>query len=268
MIFDADRPVVIGHRGAGSGEVLLPGEAEAVTENTVESILGAVRAGATWVEIDVTRTADDELVLRHDPTGADGAFLIDRTAAESGLPRLVDVFDALPPEVALDVDVKTVLEDAVDPPARRTGALLAPLLAAESRRRPLMVTSFDPSLLLGLREELDGVPLGLLTWLRFPLWHAIAAASGLGLDAVGVHTGSCGFDSQDTRLRPLDHNVDVAHKAGLEVLAWCPAPADSPRYAAAGVDALVVNDVPGAISALTSSGEPDVPDPAEDVVQD
>ncbi|HEX2315598.1 MAG TPA: glycerophosphodiester phosphodiesterase [Thermomonospora sp.] len=251
MIFDGDGPVVIGHRGAGSGEVLLPGSAEAVMENTVDSILGAVAAGASWIEIDVTRTADDELVLRHDPTGADGAFLVDRTAAETGLPRLADVFDALPDEVALDVDVKTILEDAVDPPERRTGALLAPLLAAEARRRPLLVTSFDPSLLVGLREELGAsVPLGLLTWLRFPLWHAVAAAAGLGLNAVGVHTGSCGFDQPDGRLRPLDHSVDVAHKAGLAMIAWCPAPADAPRYAAAGVDAMVVNDVPGVIAAL------------------
>ncbi|WP_119728626.1 glycerophosphodiester phosphodiesterase [Thermomonospora amylolytica] len=268
MIFDGDRPVVVGHRGAGSGAVHLPGAEDPVVENTVESILGAVRAGAAWVEIDVTRTADDELVLRHDPTGADGAFLVDRTAVESGLPRLADVFEALPPEVALDVDVKTILEDAVDPPARRTGALLVPLLRAEARRRPLLVTSFDPSLLLGLREELgNAVPLGLLTWVRFPLWHAVAAAAGLGMNAVGLHTGSCGIDPPDARLRPLDHNVDVAHKAGLEVLAWCPAPADAPRYAAAGVDAMVVNDVPGVIAAL-SSPDPDVPDPAEDAVQD
>jgi len=263
VIFDTDRPVVIGHRGAGSGEVLLPGSAEAVAENTLESILGAVRAGASWVEIDVTRTADDELVLRHDPTGTDGAFLVERTAAESGLPRLVEVFDALPPEVALDIDVKTVLEDAVDPPARRTGALLAPLLRAEARRRPLMVTSFDPSLLLGLREEVAGVPMGLLTWLRFPLWHAIAAAAGLGLEAVGVHTGSCGLAAPDPRLRPLEHSVDVAHKAGLEVLAWCPSAEEAPDYAAAGVDALVVNDVPGVIAALSGTGD----EPAEEASQ-
>ncbi|REE98370.1 glycerophosphodiester phosphodiesterase [Thermomonospora umbrina] len=258
MIFDGDRPAVIGHRGAGSGDVLLPGSAAAVTENTVDSILGAIDAGASWIEIDVTRTADDDLVLRHDPTGVDGAFLVDRTAAETGLPRLVDVLDALPPEVALDVDVKTILEDAVDPPARRTGALLAPVLAAEARRRPLLVTSFDPSLLIGLREELGAaVPLGLLTWLRFPLWHAVAAAAGLGLDAVGMHTGSLGVDPPDTRVRPLDHSVDVAHKAGLEVVAWCPGAQDAPGYAESGVDAMVVNDVPGVIAALA----------AEDVAQ-
>jgi glycerophosphoryl diester phosphodiesterase len=250
MIFSA-RPAVIGHRGAGSGDVLLPGAAEPVAENTVESILAAVRAGASWVEVDVTRTADDDLVLRHDPTGADGAFLVDGTAGRSGLPRLADLFDALPPEVPVDVDVKTILEDAVDPPSRRTGALLPPLLAAEARRRELLVTSFDPALLRYLQEHLTGVPLGLLTWLRFPLGHAIAAAAGLGLQAVGMHTGSCGIEQPDSRLRPLEHSVDVAHKAGLEVLVWCPEAAFAERYAAAGVDALIVNDVPGVVAALS-----------------
>ncbi|MGI5165052.1 glycerophosphodiester phosphodiesterase [Spirillospora sp. CA-253888] len=248
MIFQ-DPPAVIGHRGSGSGEVPLP-DGGTAAENTLPSMLAALEAGASWIEIDVTRTADDDLVLRHDPTGADGGFLVEATAAASGLPRLVEVFDALPPEVPLDVDVKTVLEDAVDAPSRRTGALLAPLLRREARRRPLLVTSFDPSLLMFLREEAPGVPLGLLTWLRFPLWHGVPAAAGLGVQAVGVHTASCGFEHPDTRLRPLDHVVDVAHKAGLEVLVWCPKADAAADYTAAGVDALVVNDVPGVVAAL------------------
>ncbi|MFB4313378.1 glycerophosphodiester phosphodiesterase [Actinomadura sp. 21ATH] len=257
MIFEdpasRHRPAVIGHRGLGSGDLAVPGAADGATvaENTIPSMLAALDAGASWIELDVTRTADDALVLRHDPTTPEGAFVVDGEAAALGLPLLEEVFDALPPEVPVDVDVKTILEDAVDDPSRRTGALLLPVLEREARRRPLLVTSFDPSLLAHLRDNLRGVPLGLLTWHRFPLWHGIPAAAGLGLQAVGVHTASCGFDQPDTRLRPLEHCVDVAHKAGLELLAWCP-PAERARdFAAAGVDALVVNDVPGVVAALT-----------------
>ncbi|MFI0405056.1 glycerophosphodiester phosphodiesterase [Actinomadura sp. 3N508] len=249
MIFERT-PTVIGHRGHGSGEVTPPGAATPVAENTVPSLLAAVAAGLSWVEIDVTRTADDDLVLRHDPTTPEGDHVVDLAATASGLPRLADVFDALPPDVAVDVDVKTVLEDAVDAPSRRTGALLLPVLKREAERRRLLVTSFDPSLLAFLRDELPGVPLGLLTWLRFPLWHAVPAAAGLGLDAVGVHTASCGIEHPDTRLRPLEHCVDVAHKAGLETVVWCPTAETAPGYAAAGFDAMVVNDVPGVLAAL------------------
>ncbi|MFC5753301.1 glycerophosphodiester phosphodiesterase [Actinomadura rugatobispora] len=249
MIFE-NRPAVIGHRGLGSGDLAAPGGTGTVAENTVPSLLAALSAGASWIEIDVTRTADDALVLRHDPTTAEGAFLVDTTAEATGLPLLAEVFDALPPEVPVDVDVKTILEDAVDEPSRRTGALLLPVLEREARRRPLLVTSFDPSLLAHLRDNLRGVPLGLLTWHRFPLWHGIPAAAGLGLQAVGVHTASCGFDRPDTRLRPLEHCVDVAHKAGLEILAWCPPAEGVADYATAGFDALVVNDVPGVVRVL------------------
>lgn len=239
MIFEHP-PALIGHRGAGSGP----------DENTPASLLAADAAGLPWVEIDVTRTADDDLVLRHDPTRADGAYLSELTAADSGLPRLAEIFEALPTRVGVDVDVKTILEDAVDPPERRTGELLLPVLRREAARRPLLVTSFDPSLLLHLRDELPGVPLGLLTWLRFPMWHAVPAAAGLGVQVVAVHTGSCGFDHPDTRLRPLEQCVDVAHKAGLEFVAWSPKPDRAPDYAAAGVDAMVIDDIPGVLAAL------------------
>jgi glycerophosphoryl diester phosphodiesterase len=283
MVFDA-KPTIIGHRGCGTGTTTLrtaPADSAdntsadgsdhtsadgpdntsdnssdhaptvpTVAENTLASLLAAVDAGLSWVEIDVQRTGDDDLVLRHDPTAPDGGFLIEGTATDQGLPRLVEVFDALPPEVAVDVDVKTIMEDAVDSATRRTGALLAPLLAREARRRQLLVTSFDPALLLALRESLPGVPLGLLTWLTFPLGHGVAAAAGLDLQVIGLHTGSFGLDRADPRIRPLEHTVDVAHKAGLEMLVWCPTAGDAPRYAAAGVDALVVNDIPGVLTAV------------------
>jgi glycerophosphoryl diester phosphodiesterase len=294
MIF-ASKPAVIGHRGSGSGSVPVAGvpathhlvggvpptsdvaiggaatgggaavDGGLVVENTIASLLAAVQAGTSWVEIDVQRTADDELVLRHDPVTVEGDFVIEQTADSCGLPRLGDIFDALPTSVAVDVDVKTILEDAVDTPGRRTGALLLPLLKAEARRRQLLVTSFDPAVLLHLKENLPGVPLGLLTWLGFPIWHGLAAAAGLGLQAVGLHTGSFRFGPADTELgpgadaaataprkrhRPVEHSVEVAHQAGLEVLAWCPKPEDAPGYVRAGVDALVVDDVPGTLTVV------------------
>ena len=245
MIFEGGpAPVVIGHRGMGSGPHPVP-------ENTIASLLATVEAGLSWVEIDVQRTGDDELVLRHDPTTVDGRFVIDRTADEVGLPRLAEVFDALPPGVGVDVDVKTILEDAVDAPSRRTGALLLPLLAAETRRRPLLVTSFDPAVLAQFREELPGVPLGLLTWMQFPMGQAVAAAVGLGFQAVALDTGSFKLNGAGGKPhRPAAHSVEAARKAGLEVLAWCPKPAEVTAYRDAGVDAVIVDDIPGTLAAL------------------
>jgi glycerophosphoryl diester phosphodiesterase len=256
VIFAA-KPEVVGHRGCGRGM------SGGFRENTVESCLAAVEAGLTWLEIDAQRTADDDLVLRHDWTAPDGSRVVERTAADlsaQGIARLADVLAAVPPDIAIDIDVKTVLADAADPKSRRTGALLAAALGAESRRRRLLVTSFDPGLLVALRPELPEVALGLLTWLHFPPQHGIPAAAGLGLDAICLHTGSMrppdmppGGAREDPHPFPTaGEAVSAAHEAGLEVLIWCPGAGAAASYAAAGADALCVDDVPGTLAALAS----------------
>ena len=60
-------PKVIGHRGA----------AKAAPENTLESIREARRERATWIEVDVKLTADNQLILLHDD-------LLDRTTSGKG----------------------------------------------------------------------------------------------------------------------------------------------------------------------------------------
>lgn len=260
MLF-GNKPTVLGHRGSGRG--IRGGHAE----NTVSSCLAAVAAGLTWLEVDVGRTADDELVLRHDPLAPDGSYLVDRTAAElrkQDIDRFGDLLAVLPPHVGLDIDVKTVLPDATDPAPRRTGALLAkaltPELAAVDRTlpRPVLVSSFDPGLLMQVRDLLPEADLGLLTWIGFPLQQAVPAAAGLGMDVLCVHTGSFGPPGEAPyppggESPPVPSGweaITAAHQAGLEVLVWCPDPESAVRYADAGADAVCVDDVPGTLAAL------------------
>jgi glycerophosphoryl diester phosphodiesterase len=98
--------------------------------------------------------------------------------------------------------------------------------------------------------------IGLITWLNFPSRHGIAAAASMGLDAICLHTGTFGLRLEQPR--PADHSaervIDVAHQAGLEVLAWVPKPAEAVRLAQAGADAFCVDDVPGVLAALAGSG--------------
>jgi glycerophosphoryl diester phosphodiesterase len=242
-------PTLIGHRGLGRGTV------DGHPENTVASMLAALDAGADGLEVDVARTADGALVVSHDPSLPDGRFLVEVDAGEAtaaGLVLLADLLDAVPAGVPVDLDLKSVLEDATDAVSRRTDALLAPLLAAEVRRRPVLVTSFDPAALLRLREAVAAAAYGLLAWIDFPLRHAVATAAGLGLDLVGLHHGSFGPNRVEGGPvhRPPEVSVDVAHRAGLRVLAWCPEPDVAAGLVSAGVDALVVNDVPAAVAAL------------------
>jgi len=237
------RPAVLGHRGLGKGSV------DGLSENTLPSLLAAAASGVDWIELDVSRSSDGVLVVHHNPAIGDGDFLVDRSAgqlAAQGVPTLAEVLDALPVEVGVDLDVKTVLEDAPGGWGAGTVAMVAPVLAAEARRRPVLATSFDVAALLWLREQVPGLALGLIFWVDFPLRMAVTAAAHLHLDVVALHHGSFGpnrVEGGPVHRSPA-RSVEVAHDAGLEVMAWCPGPDAVGPLVAAGVDAVCVNDVP------------------------
>src|SRR3712207_5949839 len=103
------------------------GVVEGYRENTIESFLAALDAGATWVEVDVRRTCDDGLFVCHDAALPDGVFLADMTSAQArqlGIPGLEDLLDALPDSAGVVFDVKSSLTDAGRSPAGTTAALL------------------------------------------------------------------------------------------------------------------------------------------------
>jgi glycerophosphoryl diester phosphodiesterase len=231
-------PTLCGHRGSGRGIV------DGQRENTLGSFRAAVEAGLTWVEADARFTADDVLVSRHDPVADDGRFISEITAEEAdaqGLMRLADLLEDLPEEIGVDVDIKSSVEDALRPRERTTAALVADLVA--DQRRPLLVSSFDPSALLIARERLPDVALGLLTWKSFPLRKAIPAAVHLGAAVVAPHHTS--FDAHMER--PASRSVEIAHEAGLEVLGWGGSHERAAELFAAGVDCVVVDDVSDAV---------------------
>lgn len=246
MALFAPAPAICGHRGSGRGVV--GGHAE----NTLGSCLAAVRAGLCWVEVDCRLTADGVLVARHDPRVQDGRFVSDLSAAETdalGLMRLEDLFAHLPAEIGVDLEVKTALEDALRPRGETTAAAAG---------RPVLLSSFDPAALLIAREHAAELPVGLLTWPRFPLRKAIPAAVHLGAQVVAPQFASfplAGTPAQAME-RELEHVVAVSHEAGLEILAWCPGPAEEALLAAAGVDGIVVDDVLSRVGAAPRSGPP------------
>jgi glycerophosphoryl diester phosphodiesterase len=243
------RPTLLGHRGLGRDTV------DGLAENTVESILAAAGSGLRWVEFDVRRTADDALVVGHYPTLGDAQFVADLTLAQTralGAVTLTEVLDRLPDGIGVNLDLKTAMEDALRPRAGTTAALVAPVAAAERDRRPVLVSSFDPAALLVVEEVAPGTPRSLLTWIGFPLRKAIPAATHLGVAVVAAHWSSFGPNAADRAptFRSAEHAVGVAHEAGLEVVAWCPREAEARHLLAAGVDALVIDDVPSTLVAL------------------
>jgi glycerophosphoryl diester phosphodiesterase len=237
-----DVPVLCGHRGSGRGVN------DGHPENTLGSFRAAVAAGLSWVEVDARVTADGELVARHDAVVDDGRYVSELRADETdalGLMRVADLLEDLPRDIGVDIDLKTSLEDAGRPRGETTAALVAALAAREGERRQLLVTSFDPAALMIMRELAPAVPIGLLTWIRFPLRKAIPAAVHLGAEVIAPHVESFGLRSESPRRgeRAIADSVAAAHDAGLQVVAWCPFEGERERLVAAGVDCLIIDDV-------------------------
>jgi glycerophosphoryl diester phosphodiesterase len=233
-----DTPVLCGHRGSGRG----------AGENTLPSFRAAVDAGLPWVEVDARVTADGVVVAYHEAVLPDGRYVSQLQARETdelGLMRVGDLFEDLPDGIGVDVDMKSSLEDAQRPRDETTAALTADLVAPHVGRRPLVVTSFDAGALMIIRERAPSMPLGLLTWLRFPLRKAIPAAVHLRLQVIAPHVESFGLRQERPRTgeRAITEAVSVAHAAGLQVVAWCPLPSERQVLLDAGVDCLCIDDV-------------------------
>lgn len=243
------QPAILGHRGCGRGTVA--GHAE----NTLESFLAAVELGLDWLEVDICRTSDNRLVVAHHPADEDGVFYADITGNEAmgrGAVCLEELLEALPPEIGVDFDLKTSMEDAARRRDATTAALLAHVASRAARSRPVLLTSFDASALGIVREVAGGVPTGLLTWLDFPIGQAVAAAAHLDVQVLAAHCGSLRPNPVEPEglHRPLEYVIDIVHQAGREFLAWCPRAEFAQELLEVGTDALCVDDVPTFLQTL------------------
>jgi glycerophosphoryl diester phosphodiesterase len=243
------KPVILGHRGCGRGTVA------GCAENTLDSFLTAVELGLDWLEVDIRRTSDDRLVVVHHPADDDGVFYADITGDEAsgrGAIHVEELLEALPPQIGVDFDLKTSMEDATRPRAATTAALLAPVASRAARSRPVLITSFDASALHIVREVATGVPTGLLTWRDFPIGQAVAAAAHLDVQVLATHCGSLRPTTVEPELlqRPLEYIVDIVHQTGREFLAWCPGAEFAKELLDVGTDAVCVDDVPTFLQTL------------------
>lgn len=248
----ADQPTLVGHRGLGKGTV------DGHLENTIGSLRAALDAGLDWVEIDVRRTLDDALIVAHDATLSDGSFLAEVTTEQAtalGAVRLEALLQALPSTAGVVLDVKSSLHDAGRGAAATTAALLARTCGDLLGDRPAVALSFDPAALNHMRAALPGMALGLLTWHRFPIDHAVAAAAHLDVEVLAVHAGSLWRNAQAGKggIPALESIVQSVHDAKRQLMVWCPSERRARALAAAGVDAMVVDDVPRHVRALTRS---------------
>ena len=146
------RPLIIGHRGASAD----------APENTLAAFALAVEQGADGVELDVRLTADQEIVVIHDPTvdrTTTGSGSIDRLTARDlqsfdagqgqSIPTLDEVFETFGPTLLYNIEIKDLgwrdrsLESAV-----------ADRVQAYQLESQVLVSSFNPMAARRARKHL------------------------------------------------------------------------------------------------------------------
>jgi glycerophosphoryl diester phosphodiesterase len=231
----AERPLVLGHRGASGS----------APENTLAAFREAMRQGADGVELDVRRCASGELVVSHDASlarvaGEDLLFerstLSELRRADLGrrfgerfsgerIPTLEEVFEALPPEALIDIEIKADhLHD------RGLTWQLARLLRRYPGRR-FLLTSFNPAAVAQARAFAPEIPVGVLFEDARGLGLLGPLARVAGAAAIAPHKRYCSPQA-----------VERWHRQGLRVAAWTVNErADIERCLSAGVDLLISN---------------------------
>jgi len=222
----ADRPLVLAHRGAS----------RVAPENTIEAFAAARELGADGVELDVRRTADDVLVVHHDPD-VEGFGMIARHSfealrvAQPHVPTLDEVLAACI-GLLVNAEVKCLPwepdADGADRPVMR-----AVTTALRAHAPGAIVSSFD----LGAVDACRAFAPELTTaWLTSG--QDIASASAIAV----AHGHTWLHPDRGSALRDLGPGIRAAHDSGLRVDVWTvDDPEEMRALAEAGVDAVVTN---------------------------
>jgi glycerophosphoryl diester phosphodiesterase len=220
---------IIAHRGASA----------AFPENTVEAFRGARALGATWVELDVRRTADGLLAVHHDAHLADGRAIVDLPAEQlpAHVPSLAEALEACAP-LGVNVEIKNSPNDVDFDPG---SALVDPVVAdIRATSVAVLVSCFHPATLDVVRGADPSIETGQLTFDLSNPARTIERAVAAG--HVALHP----FDATVT-----SDVVELAHDAGLRVNVWTvDDPARMVALAEMGVDGIVTNVPDVAVRAL------------------
>jgi glycerophosphoryl diester phosphodiesterase len=226
------RPLILGHRGASYS----------APENTVAAFRLAREMGADGVELDARRTADDVLVVHHDPELQTLGLLRDvpfaRLRAERpDVPTLAEAIDACD-GMLVNVEIKCLpWEPDPDGPDRPVVRAVVDLVRA--RATNAIISSFDLGSVDACREI---APELTTAWLTYGQWLAGGAEQAAAHGHAWLHPD---------RASALQGGIDGAHELGLRVDVWTVDDPDEIRaLAAAGVDAIVTNRPDVALDAL------------------
>lgn len=196
---------VIGHRGSAGTS----------PENTIASVLEGIRAGVSWLEIDI-RCVDDELFVIHDETldrttdGHGSIYALDKNAIRSvdagngeKIPTLHEMLQLIGPDVCLNIELKD--RHSLKPAYSVVSALIA---ARPQWRNKIMFSTFEDSIHAEMAKSLPA------TCMLGILYEEISDHSvdyALRLNAYSLNLSYA-------QMKPA--LINQAHEAGLKVLVY------------------------------------------------
>jgi glycerophosphoryl diester phosphodiesterase len=218
--------LILGHRGASAR----------APENTLAAFDLARRMGADGVELDARRTADDVLVVHHDPHVGDFGLLREQPfaalrAAHPAVPTLAEALDACAGMI-VNVEIKCLPWEPDTDDADRTVVHAVADLIRETGTDAI-VSSFD----LGAVDACHAYASEIVTaWLT----------SGQDLVPAGMRASKCGHQwlhpDRLSALRASPAAIERVHRLGLKIDVWT---VDDPHEARElvdnGVDGICTN---------------------------
>ena len=193
-------------------------------ENTLPSFRKALELGARAVELDVQLTSDGVPVVIHDfylsktTNGSglvhdtswrdirklDAAYRFGKDFSDVLVPSLEEVLEVLPPEVMLNIELKSISLFRED-----TARRVLELLEREKRNREVVFSSFNHLCLKDLREQAPSARIGILT--ASHLLDFVSYIKSTGLNPWSLHPEASYLTEEYAAL---------AHKEGWKVFCW------------------------------------------------
>jgi glycerophosphoryl diester phosphodiesterase len=263
---------------AGEAKILVHGHRGARTvrpENTIPGFEYAIAAGADYIELDVSVTKDDVVIVNHDLTmnrsickGPEGETAIRKLTLKQirewdcgslknkDFPRQEPVAGAKAPtfeevlklagkgkfqfNVELKMDAK---RPELTPERPAFARMVVDLVKKHKLEKRVLLQSFDLPLMAELKKQV-------------PDWTLAALWGGLPRDFEEISAEAGGMSMVNPHYMLVSkERVAKAHAAGLKVAAWTANSADVwDKLIDAGVDAIITDDPAALIEHLKAKG--------------
>jgi len=234
-------PLVYAHRGDRSR----------APDNTLEAYRLAVEAGADGIELDVRRTADGVLIMSHDAQFLDMPPYVEMTMADvrkqlPQVPMLVEMLDAVPEHIWLNVEIKNDPQDSYHDPTRRIVDQTIEAIAEHDSLERILLSSFDVEAMHRAADLRPDLLRGQLVRQPESLEMGITEAVKQGAHA--VHPNMLYF------VDDAPATMDQIHATGLAaVVWWVNTPEQVRTMLEVGVDVIITDD-PGMARLIIDQG--------------